>query len=138
MEVGYVPIAEKQRLQKDYRDTLNGLFEQLKISAREAEATAYRERIRNVVGNRQATNNERQNLLDQIQKLQNDISLWENNLGFLANSKQADILKEEFEKKMQNARQQVALLHAKLRILDESEKMENEQPKNSNEEPKSE
>ncbi len=126
MEVGYVPIADKQRLQKDFRDTINGLFEQLKISAREAEAAAYRERIRNVAGNRQATNSERENLLDQIQKLRNDINLWENNLGFLASSKQADILKEEFEKKMQSARQQIALLEAKLKILDEAQKAEAE------------
>lgn len=130
MEIGFVPIAEKQRLQKEYRETLNGLFEQLKISAREAEATAYRERIRNVVGNRQATSNERQNLTEQIQKLQSDISLWENNLGFLANSKQADLLKEEFEKKMQKARQEIALLHAKLHILDESSKQDNNEENN--------
>ena len=124
MEVGFVPIAEKQRLQKDFRDTINNLFEQLKISAREAQANAYRERIRNVVGNRQATNSERDNLLDQITKLRNDINLWENNLGFLANSKQADLLKEEFEKKMQSARQQIALLEAKLKILDEASQEE--------------
>lgn len=125
MEIGYVPIAEKQRLQKDFRDTINGYFEQLKISAREAQANAYREKIRNVVGNRQATNSERENLMDQITKLRNDLSLWENNLGFLANSKQADLLKEEFEKKMQNARQQIALLQAKLKILDEASKGDN-------------
>ncbi len=59
-------------------------------------------------------------MLDQITKLRNDINLWENNLGFLANSKQADLLKEEFEKKMQSARQQIALLEAKLKILDEA------------------
>lgn len=126
MEVGYVPIAEKQRLQKEFRDTINGLFEQLKISAREAEANAYRERIRSVAGNRQAANGERDNLNEQIQKLRNDINLWENNLGFLASSKQADLLKEEFEKKMQSARQQIALLEAKLKILNETEKTENQ------------
>lgn len=128
MEVGYVPIAEKQRLQKEFRDTINGLFDQLKISAREAQANAYRERVRNTMGNHQSLNNERNTLLTQIQRIQDDIKLWENNLGFLANSKQADLLKEEFEKKMQNARQQIALLEAKLRILDESEKgSENEE-----------
>ncbi len=120
MEVGYVPIAEKQRLQKEFRDTLNSLFEQLKISAREAEAAAYRERIRNVIGNRQAVGSERESLVEQIEKLRNDLNLWENNIGFLANSKQADLLKEEFEKKMQGARQQIALLQAKIKILDET------------------
>ena len=45
-------------------------------------------------------------------------------MGFLANSKQADLLKQEFEKKMQGARQQIALMQAKLRILNEAEKAE--------------
>ncbi len=61
---------------------------------------------------------------DKIEKLRNDLNLWENNLGFLASSKQADLLKQEFEKKMQGARQQIALLQAKLRILVEAEKAE--------------
>ena len=56
--------------------------------------------------------------------MRSDLSLWENNLGFLANSKQADLLKEEFEKKMQATRQQLALLEARLRILDETEQEE--------------
>ena len=60
--------------------------------------------------------------MERIEKLKSDLNLWENNLGFLANSKQADLLKQEFEKKMQGARQQIALLQAKLRILNETEK----------------
>ena len=71
-------------------------------------------------------NNERQDLLDKIEKLRSDLKLWENNLGFLANSKQADLLKAEFEKKMQGARQQIALLETKLRILAESNDTEKE------------
>ena len=59
--------------------------------------------------------------------MRSDLKLWENNLGFLANSKQADLLKEEFERKMDNTRKQIALLEAKLRILNEaSEQKEQE------------
>ena len=32
-----------------------------------------------------------------------------------------DLLKEEFEKKMQGTRQEIALLEAKIRVLDESD-----------------
>ena len=46
-EVGFVPMAEKERLQKEFRGEIDRIFEQLKISAREAEETAYRERLRN-------------------------------------------------------------------------------------------
>lgn len=121
-EIGHVPMKEKDRVQKEYRELINGIFEKLKISAREAEETAYREKIRNFAGDaKRFVNNEKQELMDKIEKMRADLSLWENNLGFLASSKQADLLKQEFEKKMQNARQQIALLEAKLRILNENE-----------------
>ncbi len=126
-EVGFVPMADKERLQKEFRGEIDHIFEQLKISAREAEETAFRERIRNAGGDaRKFVNNERQELQEKIEKLRSDLSLWENNLGFLASSKQADLLKQEFEKKMQGARQQIALMQAKLRILNEAEKAEKE------------
>ena len=132
MEVGFVPIADKQRLQQEFRSTINALFDQLKISAREAEANAYREHLRNAANHGNSMSGERNNLLEQIQKIKADINLWENNLGFLASSKQADLLKAEFEKKMQNARQQVALLEAKLKILDDSQKETPKTEENNN------
>ncbi len=121
MEIGHVPMKEKDRIQKEYRSLLDGIFEKLKISAREAEENNFRERLRNHQGNSQHfINNEKADLLNRIEKMRSDLKLWENNLGFLANSKQADLLKEEFEKKMQHTRQQIALLEAKIRILDEA------------------
>jgi hypothetical protein len=127
MEIGFVPAGEKERLRKEYHDAIDAQFEKLKISAREAEEAAYRERINNVVGDtRKFVNNEREELNSRIEKLHNDLKLWENNLGFLSSSKQADLLKNEFEKKMQGTRQQIALLEAKLRILKESENAPND------------
>ena len=132
-EIGHVPMKEKDRIQKEYRSLLNGIFEQLKISAREADENNYRERIRNHSGanSERFLDSERNQLLNQIDKMRSDLKLWENNLGFLANSKQADLLKEEFERKMDNTRRQIALLEAKVRILDEAEQ-EKEQNKENN------
>lgn len=133
-EVGFVPMAQKERLQQDFRGEINRIFEQLKISAREAEETAYRERLRNVAGDaKRFVSDERHELQEKMEKLRNDLNLWENNLGFLASSKQADLLKQEFEKKMQSARGQLALLQAKLRILNETEKQTAEAQKKEQE-----
>lgn len=119
MEVGFVPVEHKERLRTEFRSVLDNYFEQLKTSARQADENALRERIRNSGDSRRAINGERNNLMDRIEKLRNDIHVWDNNLGFLANSKQADLLKSEFEKKVQNARRQLALLEAKLRIVND-------------------
>ena len=121
-EAGHVPMKDKERLQKEYRSLIDGIFEKLKISAREADEAAYRARVQDMSG--RSKGSEHQELTEKISQLRSDLKLWENNLGFLANSKQADLLKEEFEKKMQNARQQIALLEAKRRIIEEAEKAE--------------
>jgi hypothetical protein len=63
--------------------------------------------------------------------LKSDLILWEHNLGFLANSKQADLLKDEFEKKMRSAKQQIALLEAKLKMVNELQSKKNEESKES-------
>ncbi len=122
-EVGFVPVAEKERLHKEFRAEIDRIFEQLKISAREAEESAFRERLHAAgIADGFSLNGEKQSLREKIEKLRADLITWENNLGFFANSKQADLLKAEFEKKMQGARQQLALLEAKMKIIVETEK----------------
>ena len=122
-EVGFVPMAEKERLHKEFRAEIDAIFEKLKISAREAEETAFRERLHAAgAGAGRIIASEKQELQEKIEKLRGDLNTWENNIGFFANSKQADLLKAEFEKKIQGARQQLALMQAKLRILVETEK----------------
>lgn len=123
MEIGFVPSGKKDAVNKAYHAALDEQFEKLRISAREAEESAYRERVRNASSNsKNFVNNEKMELLDKLEKLRSDLNTWENNLGFFSTSMQADLLKSEFEKKMQHARQQIALLEAKLRILREAEK----------------
>ncbi|MBQ0015585.1 MAG: DUF349 domain-containing protein, partial [Bacteroidales bacterium] len=124
MEIGHVPMSEKDRIQQEFRSTINAHFEKLKISVREAEENAFRERVRQGGDDQRFVNNEKQALQDKIDKMRSDIKLWENNLGFFSNSRSADLLKQEFDKKMQHTRQQIALLEAKLKILNETDRAE--------------
>lgn len=52
---------------------------------------------------------------NEIQKLRNDIALWENNLEFFANSTTATKLREEFQKKIDKANQKLAELEGKVK-----------------------
>jgi hypothetical protein len=118
-EIGYVPASEKERLQKEFRSAINFHFEKLQINARDFQLNSFKERFSNNGGDdRSSISKERRYLQDKIQKLKDDLNLWENNLGFLASSKQADVLKAEFEKKMDNARKEIALDQAKLKMID--------------------
>ncbi|MCK9163350.1 MAG: DUF349 domain-containing protein [Bacteroidales bacterium] len=117
-EIQYVPLAEKERLQKEFRGAINAHFEKLEIDVRQFQLSTYKERVFQGGGDDRSFSKEKRFLQDKIQKLKEDVNLWENNLGFLANSKQADILKNEFEKKMENARKEIALNEAKLKMID--------------------
>ncbi|WP_252940478.1 DUF349 domain-containing protein [Roseivirga pacifica] len=52
-----------------------------------------------------------------IGELEDNISLWNNNLAFFANSKTADKLKEEFDVKIEKAREEISDLKKQLRVL---------------------
>ncbi len=56
-------------------------------------------------------------LRKQITNLENDITLWKNNLEFFANSKNADQVRLEFDKKIEDANAQLEALKEQLRII---------------------
>jgi hypothetical protein len=56
-------------------------------------------------------------ITSKITQLQEDILLWENNIGYLAKSPNATLLKEEFEKKINSAKREVQVLEEKLKFL---------------------
>jgi hypothetical protein len=122
LEIGHVPIKEKDRLQNEFRNVLNRHFDKLKINASEVNAINYKNRLDSIKDTPDAGRviyRERNALQIKISKLQEDIMLWENNIGFLAESKNANIFKVEFQKKIDLAKQEVALMEAKLRYLRE-------------------
>ncbi len=125
MEVGFVPIKEKDKVNKQFREAVNEQLEQLKISAVELDVAGYRNKVDTLKeapeGNR-TLKKELGSLSNRINKLREDILLWENNIGFLANSKKADVLREEFEKKIQKAKEDLALLEAKKKYLENNTK----------------
>lgn len=55
----------------------------------------------------------------QIADLENNITLWKNNLEFFASSRTADKLKDQFEGKIEKAEQEVEKLKKRLSIIRE-------------------
>ena len=56
------------------------------------------------------------NLKKQIGKIENDISIWRNNMEFFANTKNAEKLKSDFNKKIVEAANELERLKKELRV----------------------
>lgn len=126
-EIGFVPKKEKDRIYTAYREALDKRFADLKVSAEDRRRDNYRNRIDNILSDPNADrllDKEKRFLTNKLEQLKNDISIWENNLGFFANSKNADLLKAEFTKKIDAAKQEVKELEYKIKMMNEKPKEE--------------
>jgi len=127
IEIGFVPKKDKDRIYTEYREALNKRFGELKISADDVRHNRYQSRIDNILSNPNAEkmiDKEKGFLRNKLDKLKEDIILWENNLGFFSNSKNADIITSEFRKKIENAKREVKDLEYKIRMMNKQPKEE--------------
>jgi hypothetical protein len=119
-EIGHIPLKEKDKLQNEFRGLINECLDKLKISQVEITTVTYQNHLESLKNDPQSKRliiKEKEILSGKILKMKEDINLWENNIGFLANSKNAVILKEEFEKKINKAKSEVMVMEAKLKLL---------------------
>jgi hypothetical protein len=119
-EIGHIPIKEKDRLQNEFRTIINEHLDKLKISEVEISTLNYQSRIDSLKNDPQSKrlfSRELDLLSGKISQMKEDINLWENNIGFLSKSKNAAILREEFENKINKAKSEVKVLEAKLKML---------------------
>jgi hypothetical protein len=65
---------------------------------------------------------ERSQLMIKKKKIEEEIKLWENNIGFFSHSKKSSALKEEFERKIESAKEEVTALNDKIKLLDKEMK----------------
>ena len=121
-EIGYTPIAEKERLWKAFRAAIDQRFDQLRANENEMRKNNYQQHIQNILeddNSSDALKKERKFLQNKIAQLTEEVTLWSNNLGFFASSKNADLLKAQFEKKIESAREEIKQLEEKLKLLKE-------------------
>lgn len=118
--IGFVPKKEKDRIYTEYREALNKRFSDLKISAEDMRHNRFRSKIDNILSNPNAEkmiDKEKNFLKNKLTQLKEDISLWENNLGFFSNSKNAEIITAEFRKKIEAAKEEIKDLEYKIKMM---------------------
>ncbi len=135
LEIGFVPRSEKDRIYTEYRNAINKRFAELQVSAEDTRHNRYQSRLDDIMRNPNAEkliDREKNLLTNKLARLKDDIVLWENNLGFFSNSKNADILTAEFRKKIESAKREVADLEYKIKMMN-NPKSEESAPANESE-----
>jgi hypothetical protein len=122
MEIGHVPMKDKDAVQKQYRKAIDELLNKMDINKLELSKTAFKSKVDIMKNDPDASwklNKERNNISARIKKLQDDVAVWENNIGFFASSAQSELLKKEFENKIERARKEIDSFKAQLKILND-------------------
>ena len=122
MAIGYVPMKYKDSTQNEYRKLIDGMFDKMKATENEISTAEYRnmvEGLKDDPESRDKVRKERNILTNKITKLREEIIVLENNIGFFSNSKQSELMRAEYEKKINRAKNEVKVLEAKLKILNE-------------------
>lgn len=123
-EIGFVPIKKKEDIQNKFRETINARFDQLRIDDKQKNMLKFKTRIDSIANKPNADrrlNAERDKCVSKIQQLENDIALWGNNIGFFANSKNAEQLIKDVEAKIETAKEKIKGLKQRVRLIDQTE-----------------
>ncbi len=120
-DIGFVPIKQKEALQRQYKEVVNKMFESLRGGERERNMGAFRHRISTMNsegGNR--AKGERERLAQRLKQLSADIIQLENNIGFFSRSKGAEAMIADVNRKIERARRDVEETKAKIKMIDQA------------------
>ncbi len=121
-EIGFVPIKQKDAIQKRYKAAVDQLFNVLRGSERDRSMGRFREKISSMKGSGdRRLRTERDRLYNKVRQLEQEIGLLENNIGFFAKSKNAEALVADVRAKIDRAREEMAATIEKVRLIDRQE-----------------
>lgn len=120
-KIGFVPLESKDSLISDFNKSVKDKFDSLDISSEEKEIQQYASKYEALVQEPDGENKiikERLKISNKIKQLENNIVVWGNNIGFFANSSNADKLITEVEDNIAKAKVELKEDYKKLRFLD--------------------
>ena len=123
-QIGFVPLRDKDKIQKAYREALDKQFDRLKVDQNDRKIQAFRTNLSEMNSGEKGKNrlfNERDKLLRQYERMKNELQTYENNIGFLSiSSKGGGGLLKDLERKIENLKADMALIVKKIDAIDEN------------------
>ena len=121
LEIGYVPIKEKDRIQKEFNAVMDVHFADIRSLEGEKKLTKFRRMVAEVKNSGKGERGlkmEREKLVLKYRKIEQDIATLENNMGFFAKSKNADSMIQDIQKKITVAKEELVRIEEKIKIID--------------------
>ena len=122
IEIGHVPMKVKDSINSEYRQAVDALFDKMRSNQNEISTNEYKEMVELMKDDPESGDKmrrEKTNLANKIQKLRDEIAVLENNIGFFSNSKNSELMRAEYEKKINKAKNDLKVLEAKLKIVND-------------------
>ncbi|NOY36888.1 MAG: DUF349 domain-containing protein [Chlorobi bacterium] len=121
-EIGFVPFEKKIEIAEIYRGAINKLFNNLNIDEHQKSLLKYRNKLESLTGQSKArvkVEKDREKFINRIRQLESDITVWENNIGFFAQSDNVNSVIRDVQAKIDNAKASIRLLKDKIDMIDE-------------------
>ena len=122
--IGHVPYKEKDKLYEEYHAVLDKLYKELNVSVAKKRLNKFKDNLKQVAERGEAAlDNERARLMRQYENLKQEITTYENNLGFLSvSSKKGNSLIDEMNRKVQKLKDDMQLVRDKIKAIDAENK----------------
>ncbi len=119
-EIGFVPIKQKDAIQKEYKEAMDKAFSILRASGQANQMNRFKSKLEGMKGEGRLKG-ERDRLYNKVKQLESEIALLENNIGFFANSKNAESMIADVRRKIEKAKQERETAIEKIKIIDSQE-----------------
>lgn len=113
--IGFVPFKEKDSINQAFREAMQEKFPDMSRGGRRERPQAGRGR------GQKAPMSEKDRLVQQYNKLQQEIETYENNIGFFAESKNAAPLIRQMQDKIEGAKEELKSLELKIREIEDAQ-----------------
>lgn len=104
-------------LEKKFSNLILKFCTELKIDKNKLDDIIYNNRLKSIKNNKILIKQERKNIINQINKINNEINNYENNILFLSNSKKTDSLLQNILMIIENSKNKVEKLEKKLKLI---------------------
>ncbi|MBE6268767.1 MAG: DUF349 domain-containing protein [Bacteroidales bacterium] len=116
-KIGHVPFRDKDKLYKEYKQTIDAIYERLHISANERRLTEFRN---NISKGGENLSRERERLIRQHEAMKAEIKTYENNIGFLsASNKKGASIVDAMLQRVEKIKAEAEIVLKKIKLIED-------------------